>query len=523
MTVLTVLAARRPPVIRDLDPERAAPGTAITVVGRHFTDSGRLEIDEVLVPPESIHRWSDSLIVFSLRENTRSGFLQVQTDDGRSNPVFITNEADLPLRGDDEGPRLDDIQPRTVQTGTVVRFVGADFGPPTARSRIILRGDDGPIELRRERPWLVRWSDQVVEYVIPPDIPAGEYDVEILGTPTGRTIEIAVPAGRPRPDASRRYTLRQELFAEGVTDQARAVFPIPRTLPIQDPPQLLRETAQSSPGPAPDTVIYRFFPVPDSAEREDDESEPVLLDRITRVDLVTRRSVRWEFTEAIDSRLYLDPVFRAGFAGFLRPLYPDGETDDLIDQIRRSDIDLDEDAVEILEQIADSVVTRLEVVADGPRSLPEALEEGGGAPGVYADLTVALARRSGVPARRHYGILLDDTGESRIHRWAELFVPAAGWVPLDTALADGAYGESVSSLREFYSADDATLPGTLDARRITLAVEGDSPARVFPGTVPVQSDLEYAPTRQHIEFPSYAPPDGVTARWEAPRLSPQFN
>jgi len=509
-------------VIRDLDPTSAEPGTAITVVGRHFTDGGRLEIDGVRVPPESVRRWSDSLIVFSLSEGSRSGFLQIRTDDGLSNPVFITNETDLPRPEGDAGPRLDDIQPRNVQVGTVVRFVGAGFGSPTERSVITLRGDGVERELRRDRPWMVRWTDQIVEYIVPADLAPGVYGIEILGIPTGRSIEIDPPAGQGQEGPPRRYTLRQGLFVEGVTGQARAVFPLPRSLPVQDASQLLRETAQSFPGPVPDTVVYRFFPVPDPAASENDDSEPVLLDRVTRVDLVERRSVRWEFTDTVDSRLYLDPVFISGFAEFLRPLYYD-ETEERLDQIRRADIDLSVDAVTILEQIAETVTDRLEVADDGPGELAAALEEGRGAPAVYADLTVALARRSGIPARRHYGVLLDDAGESRMHRWAELFVPAAGWIPLDTALADGAWGENVSSLAEFYGGDEGIVPGTLDNRRITLAVDGDPSARVFPGTVPVQGNLEYAPERQHVEFPSYEPPGGVTARWDLPTLSLQFN
>ncbi|MDA3950353.1 MAG: transglutaminase domain-containing protein [Spirochaeta sp.] len=555
MLVLAVVAlwsARRDPVIEDIEPVTVDPGNAVTVVGRHFADSGRLEIDGIAIPQEHIRRWTDSMVIFSLDERARSGLLRVQTAFGSSNAVFITNTSDIPDPVDIPPLTIDDLQPGSAAVGTVVRVVGQGFGPRTGVSRLTLRGNGEQHILRGGDRWIVRWTDERIDLVLPPGIGPGSYALEIDAVPTGRTLDVVSPAGRSELGQIQRYTVRQELFAAGISGDARAVFPLPMGLPVQERAQLLRETAQAEPNPADDAVLYRFFPIADVQGTENSQApvdpqtldpdepvteegtEPVLLDRIVRVDLSARRTVRFQVSDEIDSRQLLEPVFREGFQDLLVQTDLDDETVADLTALRQTSIDLSDDVVSIARGIHDAVVDRFEPDEGGAADAATALIEGVAAPSVYADVAAALARTAGLPARRHYGVLITDGGQSIPHRWVEFFIPQVGWLPADPALSDGAYGNAVRSVTAFYREgeesetdnSDGTPPvafGALDNRRITLTIDGLPDVYAYPGGGRISPPRSYAPGRLHVEFPTVSVPAGTSTRWEVPVLSPQFN
>ena len=253
-----------------------------------------------------------------------------------------------------------------------------------------------------------------------------------------------------------------------------------------------------------------------------------------RVDLSSRRTVRFQLTDEIDSRQLLEPVFVEGFQDLLAQNDIGDETVADLTAIRRESIDLSDDVVSIARRIHDVVVNRFEPDEGGATDAATALAEGVAAPGVYADVAAALARSAGLPARRHYGVLVTDGGQSVPHRWVEFFVPELGWLPADPALSDGAYGEAVRSVMAFYvdgeqpeTEDTDGVPavafGALDNRRITLNIDGLPNVYAYPGGGRITPQRSYAPGRLHVEFPTVSAPSNVSARWEVPILSPQFN
>jgi Transglutaminase-like superfamily len=70
------------------------------------------------------------------------------------------------------------------------------------------------------------------------------------------------------------------------------------------------------------------------------------------------------------------------------------------------------------------------------RGVLDAIKSYEGDCGQYSALFIALCRCAGVPARQQSGFAIDSAGFG-YHVWSEIFVPEAGWVPMDATLPEG--------------------------------------------------------------------------------------
>jgi hypothetical protein len=91
--------------------------------------------------------------------------------------------------------------------------------------------------------------------------------------------------------------------------------------------------------------------------------------------------------------------------------------------------------------IHDFVANRLEYVADGEWSDAETVfEQQHGTCSEYTFLFIALCRANGLPARYAGATMQRGEGTSidtSFHRWAEIYLPPYGWVPVDVQADDG--------------------------------------------------------------------------------------
>lgn len=534
----TLWSARQLPVIESVEPTTAEPGASVTVLGRAFSSEGRLEVDGIAVPPEQIRRWTDRIIVFTLDESTTSGIVRVETSVGTSNGMFLTNTADLPKTITTQSLRIDDVQPGNAAVGTVVRFVGSGFGPRSGLSSITLRGNAESVVVPADERWIVRWSDEIIEWVVPPYVSPEEYRVTIDDVGTDAIVTVSEPVVERTYGPYQRYTVRQGLSVAGVDGSARAVFPLPPDSDLQEAGQLLRETTPTEVLPLPNVAVYRFFPVAEAEQAAESEEPPELLDRIVRVDLAGRRSVTITGGDSVDSRLLLEPGFQAAFSDLLAPIPLFFEATERIEALRRERVDLSQDAFSIVRDIYETVVDSLappsgdDSLDSGTRDILAALDGEAAHRDLYADVALLLGRSAGVPTRRVFGVFVDDSGESVPHRWIEHFLPEIGWIPADPAFGDGVFGDRVAAVASFYRGgddaaadEDRVVPAfaRLDRRRIAFTKDGNRAARVFPGAAALTPENTYAPGVLHVEFPSAVLPGAATARWEVPSVSPQFN
>ena len=70
------------------------------------------------------------------------------------------------------------------------------------------------------------------------------------------------------------------------------------------------------------------------------------------------------------------------------------------------------------------------------RGVLEAIKCYEGDCGQYSALFIGLCRCAGIPARQQSGLVID-SGKFGYHVWSEVYLPAAGWVPMDATMPDG--------------------------------------------------------------------------------------
>ncbi|MBD3235467.1 MAG: hypothetical protein GF330_02040 [Candidatus Eisenbacteria bacterium] len=108
----------------------------------------------------------------------------------------------------------------------------------------------------------------------------------------------------------------------------------------------------------------------------------------------------------------------------------------------------------MMRRIYDWVIETLEYERVGGWDVPETLiRRGTGSCSEYTFLFIALCRAVGIPARYEAGTALrgDDASVDDVyHRWAEVYLPGYGWVPVDPSRGDqsspGAQADAIGRL-----------------------------------------------------------------------------
>jgi transglutaminase-like putative cysteine protease len=94
----------------------------------------------------------------------------------------------------------------------------------------------------------------------------------------------------------------------------------------------------------------------------------------------------------------------------------------------------------IARRLYQHLITRLEYRLDGGwNAAPVVLERGDGSCSEYTFAYIALCRAAGVPARYVGGVVVrgDDASYDEVfHRWAEIYLPGVGWLPVDVNRGD---------------------------------------------------------------------------------------
>lgn len=461
------------------------------MAGRNFGTRGRLEVDGIALESAAVRSWNDNLIVFVMPRDVRSGMVRVQTEVGTSNPHFLTSQSDLPRLGSPRGVQVRNLSRREAGPGAVVRIRGENFGPRPARGALSFVYPEGGERLTfsADSWWITHWTNRELVLLIPPYLPPGLVHLEIAGEVMETDLTVLPPTATVSRDeeepAILRQSLRVGLREEAELPEVRVLLPRLPVLPTQPETELLEERGDRTGEDAP---AYRTFrpvaeEVPEGGEGDTAETDPTRYYEVARVERVQRQSVRWSIDSVAPVETLLQDDFRRAFLRFLTDRDGVPTFLPLVGEIRRSSINLRNTPLVIARLIHREVQRRLEPDPEGTQDLEEALRESAGASAqVYADLAAALLRLSGLPARRHFGLLLADDDSVRDHVWIEVFLPAVGWVPMDPALGDGMYGEEFSRVLEFYGDNrtESTL-GSLDGRRITVHVDGTANPRLFSG------------------------------------------
>lgn len=521
--------SRRPPVITEVNPTRALPGEVVSVVGRNFNSSGRIEVDGIALDPNALRGWHDDEVLFLMPENLRSGMVRIQTDSGVSNAVFLTNRADVPRMGSDSPISVRTVSHREAGRGTVVTIRGEGFGPRTARSRLGFSFPDTNerISVPGDTWWIVRWTNRELRFVVPTVLPSGAMQLVIESETLETDLTLLPPTGTVTYGDEQRYHLRHGLRILDAPDALHVFVPRIPVFPAQPAVTLIEDIGERIEETIPAVWLYR--PVHEQRSEQEanedtagpaDGTEAPIVSSVARTDQVERRRERWEIASVAPVSVLLQNDFQRAFHRYLSdrdgvPVFAPE-----IDRVRRDSINLRNTPLVIARNIHREVQRRFEPDSLGTANVIAALEGEPANAAAYADLAVALLRVSGLPARRHFGVLIADDQTLLDHRWAEVFLPGVGWVPMDPAIGDGMFGDRITLARAQYGEDvPADTFAALDDRRITVRIDGVPDPPVFPRSES-RTDPErwYATASLRVEGPDPHALEDVVIQWDEPSL-----
>ncbi len=517
---LFVWLARRPPAISEVQPLAAVPGEEIVVSGRNFGTDGRLVIEQFRIPPAAIHSWDERELRFRLPEQVRSGLLRVQTEAGESNAIFIINNHDLPQGGAVRRPDVRSMNETDLVPGDVISIFGDGFGTRRQESEVTFRHDSSNTTtvLSADSFWIVHWSDRQIRIAVPPDLPQGSTTLLINDHPIPIPLDSLGSTGTATLGSPEIHRLNHRITLLGDHEErVISVFALPSTT-LQKP--LARVYSDDSLVRWSNSRVPEVWlnTLPASAGRGDRDEHGSW--DITIEDEVERRSIRWELPNRPPASALNDPDFVAAFSRYLTSDDGVPVTHPRVIELRQQNVNMRNSLPQMLRQIHQIVINTLEPDPDGTSSLINALTGEAAKAEVYADLSAALLRNTGIPARRNHGILILDDDTSVDHSWVEAFLPTVGWVPIDPALGDGMHRERTERMTTFYGDNriNSTI-GALDSRRVVFHLDGSAIPRIFPQGTMLVSSRWGGRTHLRAEVPrNSAPLENEAVLWHEPEI-----
>lgn len=512
----------RHPRIEGVTVESGRGEIRLLLSGEHFgADRGRSRVllSGQALPSNAYLSWEDQEITLRLPQDRSSGLVYVQRGSRRSNGVMVTRPEDLPslavMDRQGVGPLIRTIEPVRAQVGEVIALVGRHFGRDRRDSSVHFAWA-GPRSDRTvtPAPWdYLSWSDRRVVVRVPDGAATGPLFLSTAqGASENRNFEVPQPLGgndyiNPRSYAVLvsvevdRIVLREPASGDNAVrgpgpPELYLWLSSPETSPAQGPVQLVSESA----GPLFDRVdglsVYRL--VLDSAENR----------KVTRLFLVDRYEIRTD-VERLTLSLDMPGELLEEF-GEPDDLSPSDapEVRTLVRRLVAPGAHPFEVGRRLFRFVADTYTPRATERSIGALEL---IERGSGNSRAISSLFVALARGAGLPARIQAGVLIvpgaDGAGHRALrHYWAEFYVPAIGWVPVDPALEAGLYADEIPEEERLDS-----YFGALDARRIVFSRGMAVPRPIHPQGIRSRVEEHYSLQLFHEELVGNV--DSHRTRW----------
>jgi transglutaminase-like putative cysteine protease len=464
------------PVISRIDPRIGQMGEVLTIYGENFGhEQGESYITIAGAPPTSSSyiSWQDSSISVRIPEFSTAGLVYVHRQGRKSNPALFSNKAAIPepVRGDEtgNGPRISSVEPQAGTIGSLVTLYGSGFGTSRENSGLWFSWDaesspGAPVEARSPEAVEVfdaefgyeLWSEREIRVRVPDGAVSG-------------TIEARTPRGNSRP-----------VFFEITGKPGTKTFRDKRSYALSYSVDIRTEEALTP------NSLYLWLPRPVSSASQRNTR---LLSRNTDPFVENYRGVSlYQFIDLMPGTgrqitlSYVTDVYAVETV-----LRPQGLTQDGNSPIQTvytqstSLIPSDDSAISaqaaaitgrernpylkaerIYEWLIKEVKIRAEPMTGGAL---EGLEEKQADSYRAVLLFCALARASDIPAIPAAGVLVNRSGGTSRHYWAEFWIDSFGWVPLDPALGAGAAPPDFN-LREDHG---SYYFGSMDNQRVAFS------------------------------------------------------
>jgi transglutaminase-like putative cysteine protease len=465
------------PVISRIEPSVAYPGELISIEGENFGSSKKgaeVRIAGARPLSDSYQNWSDSLIIVRVPSEVGSGMVTVETRKGLSNGVLFTNRDHIPLiiSGPQKPgyPYLETIEPESGSIGATLTVSGLNYGHERGTSAVYFTaagvsddtsaGDDslsGMIKCSEMDYDYESWDEQQIQVFIPDGASSG--NIRILtdkGLSNALYFEVTGSAG------TKTFSDKMGFQVEYGIDISGADGELPNGLDLWVPAiraGLEQRNVETVTEPMPlwqdylGIMRYHF----DNLSRAETYSVSIKswLERYNiETRIVSSRVKTWYNEDRRLYKLYTEP----------EPLIPSDSQ--IIIDAAASAVHREKNPYLKASAIYNYLLKNLEYNSNNTSTVVKSLEAGTGDSYAYSILFTAMCRASGIPTRPAAGVLVYNNKQAVNHYWAEFYLEAFGWIPVDPALGDGARFGNFPMNEELDMAD--YYFGSIDNHHINL-------------------------------------------------------
>ncbi|MCL2720298.1 MAG: IPT/TIG domain-containing protein [Treponema sp.] len=483
------------PLISSIDPKIGVMGEFITLTGSGFgntrDDSSYVMIAGISPTNSSYSLWQDNLIIVRVPELGESGLVYVHVRGKKSNGVLFTNTASVPRPVDGEnfglGPRITSVNPQSGAPGSIITITGNNFGvtrenTPNSVSGVFFSWDfesssfnpfavNDPdfIEVSEIELGYESWSSREIRVRLPDGAVSGSLEVRTIhGRSRPVYFDITGKPGTKFFKDRRIYTVSYSADIR-VNEATR-----PNTLYLWMPRPIISSSQRNVRLISRNT--YPFL----------ENHKGVSLYKLDNLLAGSSHSIDNSYrveVYAVESNI--NPQSIRQITTPLSVMYT--QNTDLIpsdnQQIRttvNSIIGREQNPYIKTRVIYNWIIENIQITdtTSSPVNLVTALEQRRADSYTTMLLFVTMTRAAGVPCIPIAGVLINQTGHTTRHFWAEFWIDGFGWIPVDVVMGAGALQhifQSMNITHEWYV--DSQQPGfeaiyyfgNLDNQRIAFS------------------------------------------------------
>ena len=473
------------PVISSVNPIVFDKNETITIVGKHFGEEAEdsfLKIDNVMIPSTLCSEWTDTKIVLSSNMISDGGLLFVIAKNSYSKPVFISNASDVPIVRMQENvesrPSIEALSKDYGEIGSLIKIYGSNFGTIRDNSNVIFIKKDVLSEREYSENFLLLpddknienymycsekdfdfdfWSDEEIHIRIPDGAQSGLIAIKTKnGTSNAIPFNVRGNIGTKSLQNKQNFLISMETEVSNVKAEENNMLFLRIPSPEETNSQSNIKVVFNAPSPLVQNnnegVIYQFDNI-----REDDKISIKQQYTITSYEIETNINAR-NISLKIQNQKLHDYYTKE------TSLLPVTEViiKKLVDDVVQNEKNTYLKAKKIYEYIIENFNITKETFSDRTQTVLSMLENKTGSPYDVSLLFSTLCRASDIPCMPISGVITDED-KTYLHWWAEFYIDAYGWVPVDIGMAlDVPFESKIENRRTYYF-------GNLDGNRISFS------------------------------------------------------
>lgn len=473
------MAIKKTPLILDINPKIFEKTDMITISGEYFGEEAEdsfLKIDNIVIPSTLCKEWKNNKILVSARMVGEGGVLFVIVKNIYSAPTFLPLKDNIPIvkmkETSEEAPSIESVDWGNGEIGSIIKIGGENFGTVKEDSQVVfIRGYNewSPILLENRNAENVSycseknfdfdfWSDEELHVRMPESIDSG-----ILIVKTKNGVSNPIPfnlkklVGTKLFKNKNKFVISLETEISGVKGEEQNSIFLRTPLPEEDERQIdfniislnLSPIVQNHEG----EIVYQIENI-----KKDDKIKVLNQYEITCYEVNTNVNLKNISNKINNKKLYDQYTSQTR-------LIPSKDTKikNIVNKIVKTEKNAYLNAKKIYEFIISNFEINNDITSDRSQTVISFLDNKKGSPYDASLLFCTFCRSIGIPALPIAGVVIDKQKKTYIHWWAEFYIEAFGWIPVDIGMAMSVpFENEIKDKREYYF-------GNIDSFRISFS------------------------------------------------------